>query len=480
MANQSTPPPNHARFTLQEILDATGGEIVQLPDGVTLDEQVTSVSTDTRQIAEGALFIALHGARFDGHEYVSVAAARGARAALIETSSLGKAETPPADLILIRVKSTLRALGALAKAHRARFAIPIVGITGSYGKTTTRAMIAATLSAKYKVLCSEGNFNNEVGVPQTLLQLDSTHEAAVVEMAMRGVGQIEYLADIVQPTVGVITNVGPQHIELLGSLENIAATKSEILRFLREDDCAVLPADDEFIDFFTDQVNSRVVRFGRDPSAEYCVSAIRADERGNTAFALHDPNSAIVNLQLPLPGEHNAINAAAAIAVAGVLDVPLDAAARALEKVEVPGARMRVVKNETLGITVIDDCYNAGPTSMRAALETLRNFPDAARRVAILGSMKELGAQSTTEHRNVGALAAHIAEVLLGVGDETKVLLDAARQVGTIPFHEEWFADAQAAAAKVLSLVRAGDVVLVKGSRSVGLEAVVNALADRE
>jgi UDP-N-acetylmuramoyl-tripeptide--D-alanyl-D-alanine ligase len=243
-----------------------------------------------------------------------------------------------------------------------------------------------------------------------------------------------------------------------------------------------LPADDEYLDFFTDQVHAaQIVRFGTNPSAEYQIGATQTDESGRVSFSIHDSNSKSQNIKLPMPGQHNALNAAAALAVAGVLGVPLGDAARALENVEVPGARMRVVKNDARGLTIIDDCYNAGPNSMRAALETLRDFPKSAgRRVAILGAMKELGEHSEEEHRAIGALAAQCAELVIGVGEETKILIETAEAVGAIPFHTHWCADAECAAAEARDLVREGDVVLVKGSRSVGLETVVNALASGE
>jgi UDP-N-acetylmuramoyl-tripeptide--D-alanyl-D-alanine ligase len=477
MADMNAPLANHARFSLGEIAATTSGELVQLPAGVDLQSEVVGVSTDTRTLGENSLFIALHGARFNGHTFLQQAATCGAHAAIVEKSAIDKIGELPENLAIIAVKSTLRALGALAKFHRARFAIPVVAVTGSYGKTTTRAMIVAALGAQYRVLTSQENFNNEIGVPLTLLQLDETHEAAVVELAMRGIGQIAYLAEIAAPTVGVITNIGPQHIELLGSIENIAAAKAEVLAFLPASGAAVLPADDEYLDFFTDQAHAaRIVTFGSNPSAEYCVSNVHLSESGSLQFTIHNSQSTIRNASLPLPGVHNATNAVAALAVAGVLGVPLADAAHALETVEIPGARMRILKNAARGLVIIDDCYNAGPTSMRAALETLRDFPSAQRRVAVLGAMRELGEHSEAEHRRAGALAANCAELVLGVGDETEVLLDEAREVGTIPFFAESFADAEEAAGRVLELVRAGDVVLVKGSRSVGLEVVVDVL----
>lgn len=470
---------NRARFSLLEIAQATKGLMVRGD----FSTEVRGVSTDTRTLQNDSLFIPLKGENFDGHNYLLQAAANGAIAALIEKSTAVNIESLPDDLALIVVEDALDALGDLAAFHRRRFEVPVVAITGSYGKTTTRAMIAAALSPKYKVLTAQGNFNNEIGVPQTLLQLDETHQVIVIEMGMRGTGQIEYLSEISAPTIGVITNIGPQHIELLGSIQNIAQAKAEVLQFLPENGAAILSGDDEYLDFFTDQVRARVVTFGLNPSSEFHVGTITPDKNGNVAFSIQSPDLKIQNLQLPLPGEHNAVNAAAALAVAGVLGVPLEDAARALEKVEVPGARMRVVRNEKRGLTIIDDCYNAGPTSMRAALETLRDFPinpeNPGRRVAILGAMKELGSYSVDEHRGIGALSAHCAELVIGVGDDTKPLLEEAKAVGAIPFHTQWCEDAACASTQVLDWIREGDVVLVKGSRSVGLETVVSALAGK-
>ena len=476
--NLSTPSSNRASFSLFEIAQATKGLVVR-GDSAT---QTNGVSTDTRTLQNGSLFIPLKGENFDGHEYLAQAAANGAIAALIEKSSSVDLTNAPESLALITVESTPEALGDLAAFHRRRFDIPVVAVTGSYGKTTTRAMIFAALSAKYKVLTSQGNFNNEIGVPQTLLQLDNSHEVVVIEMGMRGLGQIEYLSEIASPTIGVITNIGPQHIELLGSIQNIAQAKAEVLQFLPEHGAAILPADDEYLDFFTDQVKARVVTFGLNPSSEYHVGSTHTEANGNISFSIQTSKLKTQKLKLPLPGEHNAVNAAAALAVAGVLGVPLEAACRALEKVEVPGARMRVLKNELRGLTIIDDSYNAGPNSTRAALQTLRDFPlkleNPGRRVAILGAMKELGNHSVQEHREIGALAAHCAELVIGVGEETRPLLEEANAVGAIPFHTQWCEDAACAATQVLDWIRDGDVILVKGSRSVGLETVVNALAN--
>ncbi len=458
-----------AQFSFEQAAQATGGEWLQAPPhGV-----VNGVQTDTRQLAAGVLFVALRGANFDGHDFLHQAREAGAAGAVVEDAS-----NAPADFPLLRVGDTLQALGALAKAHRARFDIPVIGVTGSYGKTTTRALINAALQAKGAVLSSQGNWNNEIGVPLTLLQLDETHQAAVIEMAMRGAGQIEYLADIARPTHAVITNIGPQHIELLGSEENIARAKAEILKFLPPDGVAILSADDEYLDFFTDQVGCRVTTFGLNPSAEYHGGEAKTGADGNVSFALTTSSHLkTVPVHLPFPGVHNVANALAALAVADLLDVPMETAAQSLQSAHVPGARMRVFQSGTR--TVIDDSYNAGPTSMRAALQTLLDFPGAGRRVAILGAMKELGDITEAEHRKIGDFAGTLCDCLIGVGGETRPLLNAAvesaRQVES-DMHVSYCDNASEAAARLAEWLQDGDVILVKGSRSVGLETVVKEL----
>jgi UDP-N-acetylmuramoyl-tripeptide--D-alanyl-D-alanine ligase len=341
---------NRASFTLSQAAQATQGRILS-GDAST---RCLAVSSDTRTIVAGDLFVALRGERFDAHEFLPQAKESGALAAVVENAAHS-----PQELACIQVENTLHSLGDLACYHRLRFPIPVVGITGSYGKTTTRALMAAALHARLNVLATAGNFNNEIGLPMTLFGLDETHECAVLEMAMRGNGQIKYLAEIATPTVGVVTNIGPQHIELLGSLDNIARAKAELIEALPADGVAVLPADDEYSQFLVQRAPCRVVTFGQSEDADYRVTSIAGTEEGFISFCVGSPRGETCHLTLPMPGAHNAINAAAALAVAGTLEVPLADAARALENVEVPGARMRVLKKG--GITIIDDCYNCRP-----------------------------------------------------------------------------------------------------------------------
>ena len=462
----ATLPTNRAPFSLREIAAATSGVLQGN------DREICGVSTDTRAIENGSLFIALRGANFDGHNYLRQAQERGAIAAVVEAApeaalllnKEGLREV--SDFPLVIVPDTTRALGDIARAHRRKFIIPVIGVTGSYGKTTTRALIAAALSPDYVVLSSQENFNNEIGVPLTLLQLDETHKAAVIEMGMRGAGQIAELARIAEPTIGVITNIGPQHIEFLGSIEAIADAKAELLEALPKDGIAILPSAKKYARILAQKAACRIVTFGTEQKADYQAQNTATQADGNISFTIRNAQHAIRDLRLSLPGMHNALNAAAALAVGDVLGVSVENAIRALENASVPGARMKIVRIG--GITIIDDSYNAGPDSMRAALETLRDFPTARRRVAVLGAMKELGAWTEEEHRNLGVLSA-FADELFCVGDETKATIESAGK-------GQWFASAEEAAPRARETVQSGDVVLIKGSRSVGLETVVSAL----
>jgi len=461
------PDSNSALFTLKEILACCNASLLTTDQKDISSEIVRGVFTDTRKIAAGALFVALSGENFDGHNFLQQAANAGAVAAIVEKDI--DLNSLPNSFPLLRVKSTLEALGDLARCHREKFSLEIIGITGSYGKTTTRAMIAAAIGSQLKVLSTQENYNNEIGVPQTLLQLDNSYQAAVIEMGMRGEGQIEYLAKIARPTIGVITNIGPQHIELLGSLEKIASAKAELIRELPKEGTAILPADDAMFAYLKGQTSARIVSFGQSASAQYRVHKSTFDVSGYSVCQIETPQNGILELQLSLPGIHNAINAAAALTAADVCGIDLNLAVQSLQNLQIPGARMQL--RHTPKAIVIDDCYNAGPSSMRAALEVLKNFPHANRRIAVLGSMLELGDWSEKEHQKIGIQASAIAQLIIGVGEETKVLLEA-----TPNTQNHWFENAVEAAKWIPTHVQNGDVILIKGSRSIGLEKVVEAL----
>jgi UDP-N-acetylmuramoyl-tripeptide--D-alanyl-D-alanine ligase len=461
---------NQARFTAQEIQLATKG----LPRHTVADEfWIEGVVTDSRAVEENNLFVALKGERFDAHAFLPQVKEMKASAAIVETMD------KQGPFLQFLVSNSLESLGDLAYYHRKRFDIPLIGITGSYGKTSTRALLDAALSSKLVTLASQANFNNEIGVPMTLFQLDESHEAAILEMGMRGRGQIEYLARVAEPSIGLITNIGPQHIELLGSLEEIALAKAELLEALPEKGLAVLPFDSPFFETLRSKCKCRVVTFGTQDGADYRVTQVQISPEGwvefSVGFGIGEKSQPVV---LSLPGVHNALNASAAFALAHQLGVEPSEIALALESAELPGARMRVIKTAS-GATLIDDCYNAGPDSMRAALQTLLDFPGSGRRVAVLGDMKELGEFSEAEHRKIGAFVGQFVELLIGVGSETRPLLNAAvesaREVGN-EMETHWFDSAQETKEFVDEMVSTEDVILVKGSRSIGLEAVVEAL----
>lgn len=469
---------NKAHIPLENVVGCTGGTLF----GPELE--AVGVTTDTRAIEPGNLFVALRGEKFDGHRFLEEAKQRGAIAAVVEEET---------DVLpCVRVDDTLVALGDIARWHKCNVRFPfdvksesenawwpfsLIAITGSYGKTSTRALLFCVLCAKLNTLTSQANFNNEIGVPMTLLQLDETHEAAVIEMGMRGRGQIAYLANVVEPAIGVITNIGPQHIELLGSLEEIALAKAELLENLPENGLAVLPFDSPFLDLLRSKCPCRAITFGTGEGADYLVTNSQITPEGWVEFSIEwDDKSQPVTLRLP--GIHNAVNASAAFAVAHQMGIDPESIALALENAELPGARMRVVKAKS-GATVLDDCYNAGPDSMRAALQTLLDFPGSGRRVAVLGAMKELGDHSELEHRKIGAFVGQFAELLVGVGGDTRPLLNAAVQAAKEVENEmevHWFDTAEEASGAVAEMIQENDIILVKGSRSVGLEIVVESM----
>ena len=536
---------NAAALTFDEIREALGAQTGPQ------NGEICGVVTDSRELRAGNLFVPLVGAKFDGHDFLESAKQLGAH------TLSSRENSPHADFF---VPDTLVALGDLARFHRRKFEIPVVGITGSYGKTTTRALTFAALGAGFSTLTSQGNFNNEIGVPMTLFQLDDSHEAAVLEMGMRGLGQIEYLAKIAAPTIGIVTNIGPQHIELLGTEENIARAKSEIIENLPANGLAVLPADSPFIEFLISKAPGAYVLFGHSPRAHFRVQNVRTDEVGNVKFEIcvnANPSSAsessisasessisaskssisatksstsatessisatesstfasessisastssefesisaesaetnrdsaqeksrnTFEISLPMPGAHNALNAAAAFAAAYCLEIRPEAIVAALSRAQIPGARMRVFKTAT-GATVIDDCYNAGPDSTRAALQTLLDFPGSGRKIAVLGEMRELGEFSEIKHREIGELAALVCDHVVGVGGQTRPLLNQLletarqneREVGV-----HWCEDAASAREIVQNFGENGDVILVKGSRGVALEVVVAALENK-
>lgn len=432
---------------------------------------VRGISIDSRTVQPGQLFFALRGERTDGHQYVRVSAERGAVGAVVS-----QPVDAPEGFPLLFVADTVWALGCFARWYRSRFDIPVVGITGSAGKTTTKEMTAAALSARYRVLKSPQNLNTEIGVPLALAQLEREHTAAVIELAMRGRGQIDWLAYLARPQVGVITNIGWAHLGLLGSRDSIALAKSELLYRLPSDGIAVLNADDDYYDFCRRQAPCAVWSFGWRRPATVRATKVTLDEQGQAQCVVRYRREA-VPLRVPVPGLHHLSNALAALTVAVALEVPLAEAVSHLEQVPALERRMAIVHTRKQ-VTVLDDTYNANPASVRAALHTLQRVANGSRRVVVLGDMLELGDEAPRLHREVGREAAQIgAQVLVAVGEMAEEVLRGA-QMERHPPQCLAFRDSRAAAEQVPALLQPGDVVLVKGSRALQMEQVVQAITE--
>ena len=403
---------------IDEILQWTGAELVGILDRLL---SVSGISTDSRSVAEGELFIALKGEHFDGHAYVEDAFSKGACAAVVERSELNRYDRSKG--LLLAVDSGLVALGKIAAGYRARFDIPVVGITGSAGKTTTKEMVATVLGQRYNVLKTVDSENNEIGVPHTLLRLDAHHEAVVLELAARKEGDIHYLCTIAQPTVGILLNIGNAHLEYFGSVEGVAKAKGELLEYLDESLTALINADDRVVCQEVQRTKGRLLTFGFQSESKFRGEGLVLDQEGCGHFLLNNT----IPIDLKIPGKHNAYNALAAAALGQHLGVDDDAIGSALSNFRPFSRRSEVVR---LGqVTVINDSYNANPGSMRAALEMLAEM-EGQRKVVLLGDMLELGPSGLQLHVEIGQIAAEVADLVFTTGALGQHIADGARAAG--------------------------------------------------
>lgn len=432
--------------------DITGGETIgELPG-----EEISAIVRDSREIVPGCLFAAIPGARVDGHDFIPAAAERGAACVLCE-------RFVPADIPQIRVPDTQAALQAIAAFYRAGFDIPVVGVTGSVGKTTAKEMIAAVLSERFCTLKTGGNYNNELGVPLTLFRLAPEHDAAVVEMGISGFGEMTRLSAMVRPDIAVFTLIGDAHLEFLIDRPGVLRAKGEIVSGMPEDGLVIANGDDPLLrahDF-----GRRTILFGLD---EACgVRAEDIEERGlaGTAFEVVCGERRFP-VTVPAFGRHMVHAALMGAAVGIELGLTDEEIARGIAGYVPVGSRGRVVKTDAL--TILDDCYNANPTSAKNALDGLAELP--GRHVAILGDMLELGKTGPGLHFELGAHAAATGAAVLACGELSKELAAGAGE------EARWFADADALIEALPKLVRAGDTVLVKASHAMGFDAVVRAL----
>jgi len=448
---------------------------------------VARVSTDSRTVQAGDLFFALSGERFDAHQFVADALKKGAVGAVVAG---GKAPREAAAAgTLLEVKDPLLALGQLGAWHRNRYNPRVVAVTGSVGKTTTKDLIASVLSRQWTTLKSPGNLNAEIGLPLTLLEIRPEHEAVVVEMAMRGTGQIRYLARLARPEVAAITNIGLSHLEVLGSQDAIAAAKAELLDFLPGGGAAVLHGGDKYAGMLKARLRPdvRLLTFGVDEretiSGKYLGGeTMRMGDKGQvlgTRFVLATAGGRTVDRAwIPLLGKHNVLNALAAAAVGDALGISWPRIKRGLAAAEISSMRMAVHPLSD-GATILDDAYNASsPEAMLGALQVLNDYP-GIRKIAVLGNMLELGPASEKAHRQVGeALAGMKLHHLITVGDLAALIGRTAREGGLPADRIVECVSNDEALAELARRRRAGDVVLVKGSRGMAMEAVVRGLRE--
>ncbi|MEP6757564.1 MAG: UDP-N-acetylmuramoyl-tripeptide--D-alanyl-D-alanine ligase [Actinomycetota bacterium] len=434
------------------------------------DVAIRSVETDSRLVHAGALFVALAGERRDGHAFVADALAQGAAAAMVRTGFAVDAPT-------VRVADTGQALLDLAADERRGFGGTVVAITGANGKTSTKDMTATVCAQRHRTHASPSSFNNEVGVPMTLLGAPPDAEVIVAELGARHVGDVASLMPIADPSVVVVTNVGVAHIEVFGSWDAIVEASAEPIDVLRADAVAILNVDDPVVASYAARTSARVTTFGRGNGAAVRAEAVTLGRDGCASFDLVAANGR-ERVTLAVPGEHMIANALAAAAVGLELAVALPACAAALSAATITPWRMQVTVTRS-GVRIVNDAYNANPESMAAALRTTRWMAGDGRLIAVLGQMAELGPIAADEHERIGELAARLhVDRLITIGPEAKAIAAAGVREGVEPDNVADYDDADAAAADVLAVVRDGDVVLVKGSRVTGLERLAARLVE--
>jgi UDP-N-acetylmuramoyl-tripeptide--D-alanyl-D-alanine ligase len=464
------------RWTLKHVAEAVAGKA-----GPGLDPMawMAGVSIDSRSICRGELFVAIHGPRNDGHDYVADVLESGAVAAVVAEPVVSRYPGWLQDRC-ITVPDTLGALHSLARAVRKEWGKKICGITGSVGKTTTKEILAALLGAKLRVLKTDGNFNNEYGLPLTIFRLDETHDAAVLEMGMSFPGELKRLAAIANPDVAIETRVAPAHLMNFSSVEEIALAKRELVEGLNgKNSLAVLNADDARVAAMAGVAPGRVIFYGVEKPAEYRAEEI--EDRGalGSAFTLVHKNQR-TRMEMSLPGRHVVANALAAIAAASEWNVGVEDAQRVLPNLRTPAMRGELIRF-TNGFALINDAYNSSPAALQAMSSLLAATPGFQRRILAAGEMRELGPLSAQLHREGGEFAARTGKIdfVIGVQGDALQLVEGAIAAGIPRAQTKFFGTPENAAEFLAGFVEPGDLLLVKGSRSVKMERIVEALLGR-
>lgn len=447
------------KLTIEDILQATGGKIVSGSETT----YINGVTTDSRAVSGGKLFIPLVGEKFDAHNFINAAFDLGASASLCHKDidgMLGKT--------IIKVEDTKIALGDIARYYKCKYNIPTVAVTGSVGKTTTKDMLYAVISRKYKTLKTPGNFNNDIGLPLTVFMLEKEHEAAVLEMGMNHFGEIDYLASIALPDVAVITNIGMSHIENLGSREGIFKAKTEVVKYLGKDKTLIVNGDDKYLSTLKGNVECNVVYYGI-TNPENDIYAKDIEDKGVAGI---DFTAVFNGKEYPVKvrnaGKHNIYNALAAICAGIQLDIDVEEAIKGIYECEYTAMRMSITYEK--GMTIINDCYNASPDSIRAALAVL-DGTDTQRKIAILGDVLEMGEFAKDAHYDLGKSVKN-ADILIAVGENARYIAEGAKDNGmenVICFDKTLEAQKYCA-----DIVRKGDAVLIKASRGMHFEDIYN------
>jgi UDP-N-acetylmuramoyl-tripeptide--D-alanyl-D-alanine ligase len=458
-------------WTVPEVLEATGGKLVS----GSRQTSFTGITTDSRTIKAGELFCALKGAHFDGHHFLWDALQRGARGVLVSTSAVAVQEQGHCQIV---VDDTLTALGDLARYHRRRFRLAVVGITGSNGKTTTKEMTAQVLAQVYPVLKSPENQNNLIGLPLTLLRLEPYHRVAVVEMGTNMPGEIAQLAGIAKATIGVLTNIHQTHLALLGSVQRIREEKGKLLESLEEQGIAVLNADDKEVRTCARLVRGKVLTFGLGSDADVRGDQVECCGVQGVSFQLAFRGEHIP-VHLPTLGIHNVYNGLAAAAVALCLDCKLPQIREGLQRYTPVPRRMEQVRLEE-GVLVLNDSYNANPTSLRAAIAVLATLPKPNKHLLVVGDMLELGAEEQRLHQELGRdIASSTVDWMITVGSRAVWIAEGAWTAGMPRDHVLVCADHAEALQRLSSLLAKGDTVLIKGSRGMQMWKITETLVTR-
>ncbi len=456
-------------FDCVELAEAVAGKLLWGEPDVTF----FGVTTDSRKVTKASLFIPLIGEKFDGHDYIEQCFKAGASVCLTS-----KPIPEVAGCSAVLVDDTAKALRDLAAWHRKKFDIPVVGITGSVGKTSTKDMVSCVLSQKYSVLKTQGNFNNEIGLPLTVLNIDSSHETAVIEMGMSGFGEISRLTSIARPDIAIITNIGVSHIEKLGSQEGILKAKLEILEGLHKDGLVVLNGDDPLLKPLKGKLPFRTVLYGMHRGSDYTASNYQTMGEQGTSFEI-TVNETLYNVEIPVPGIHNVYNALAAIAAGIEMKIPMEIIINGIKQFSPGNMRQSIINHN--GIKIINDAYNASPQSMQAAINVLEEISSGSRSIAVLGDMFEMGDMSKDLHYSVGEFIKNKkVNYIITVGQDSGMISQAVADSGNGEIKLRHFESNKEALKYILGIVMPGDYILIKGSRGMKMEEIADGIMKSE